>query len=126
MDIPHSEKRFVGYDPEEKSLDAETLKEHIYGGHVAEYMRKLKEEDEEKYQQHFSKYIAAGIDADDLEDMYKSAHQKIREDPSAKKVAKKTPPSGGWQKYRTEKLTLAEKKDALEKRIATMVEMEED
>jgi large subunit ribosomal protein L5e len=46
--IPHNEKRFPGYDPESKELDAEMLKKYIYGGHVAEYMESLEEEDEEK------------------------------------------------------------------------------
>jgi large subunit ribosomal protein L5e len=46
--IPHSDKRFPGYDPESKELDAETLKKYIYGGHVAEYMESLEEEDDEK------------------------------------------------------------------------------
>lgn len=32
--IPHNEKRFPGYDPESKELDAETLKKYIFGGHV--------------------------------------------------------------------------------------------
>ena len=47
--IPHSEKRFPGYDPESKELDAETLKKYIFGGHVAEYMESLEEEDDERY-----------------------------------------------------------------------------
>jgi large subunit ribosomal protein L5e len=46
--IPHSDKRFPGYDPESKELDAETLKKYIFGGHVAEYMESLEEEDDEK------------------------------------------------------------------------------
>ena len=50
LDIPHSEKRFVGYSAEDKSLDAETLRKHIYGGHVAEYMEEMQEEAPEKYQ----------------------------------------------------------------------------
>lgn len=32
--VPHSEKRFPGYDPEAKELDAEVLKKYIFGGHV--------------------------------------------------------------------------------------------
>lgn len=46
--IPHSEKRFPGYDPESKELDAEVLKKYIFGGHVAEYMESLEEEDDER------------------------------------------------------------------------------
>jgi large subunit ribosomal protein L5e len=46
--IPHNEKRFPGYDPESKELDSEVLKKYIYGGHVAEYMESLEEEDDER------------------------------------------------------------------------------
>jgi large subunit ribosomal protein L5e len=46
--VPHSEKRFPGYDPETKELDAEVLKKYIFGGHVAEYMESLEEEDDER------------------------------------------------------------------------------
>ena len=41
LDIPHSDKRFVGYNAEDKALDAETLRKYIYGGHVSEYMENL-------------------------------------------------------------------------------------
>ena len=34
--IPHSEKRFPGFDMETKELDAEVLRKYIFGGHVAE------------------------------------------------------------------------------------------
>jgi large subunit ribosomal protein L5e len=47
--IPHNDKRMPGYDPEAKELDAEVLKKYIFGGHVAEYMESLEEEDDERY-----------------------------------------------------------------------------
>ena len=34
LDIPHGDKRFVGYDTEAKKLDSEQLKKYIMGGHV--------------------------------------------------------------------------------------------
>jgi large subunit ribosomal protein L5e len=46
--IPHSDKRVPGYDPESKELDAEVLKKYIDGGHIAEYMENLEEEDDER------------------------------------------------------------------------------
>merc|ERR1712008_414606 len=49
LDIPHSEKRFPGYDGEAKELNADVHRAHIFGGHVADYMRHLIEEDEEAY-----------------------------------------------------------------------------
>jgi large subunit ribosomal protein L5e len=36
--IPHSDNRFPGYDSESKSLDADTLRKYIYGGHVGEVL----------------------------------------------------------------------------------------
>ncbi len=47
--IPHNDKRFPGYDPEAKQLDAEVLRKYIFGGHVAEYMENLEEEDDERF-----------------------------------------------------------------------------
>jgi large subunit ribosomal protein L5e len=46
--VPHNEKRFPGYDIESKELDAETLQKYIVGGHIAEYMESLEEEDDER------------------------------------------------------------------------------
>jgi len=89
IDVPHSEKRFPGFDAESGELNAEVLKDHIFGKHVANYMRQLLEEDEDLYKRQFSKYVKEGITADELEDIYKTAHQKIREDPSRDVVEKK-------------------------------------
>jgi len=47
--IPHNDKRFPGYDPETKQLDAEVLRKYIFGGHIAEYMENLEEEDDERF-----------------------------------------------------------------------------
>ena len=64
INIPHNEKRFPGYDRDGKELDAETHQKYIYGGHVAEYMELLEEEDPDRYQTQFSKYIEKEIEAD--------------------------------------------------------------
>ena len=83
--VPHSEKRFPGYDKDTKELDSEVLREYIFGGHVAEYMRLLEEDDEEAYKRQFARYLAEELTADDLEEMYSEAHKKIREDPMPQK-----------------------------------------
>lgn len=80
--IPHSENRFPGYDPEAKALDAEVLRKYIFGGHVAEYMETLADDDEERYKSQFQQYIDDGVEADGLEEIYTEAHAKIREDPN--------------------------------------------
>merc|ERR1711998_718264 len=79
LEIPHNEKKFYGYDPDEKEYDAEANKERILGGHISGYMESLQEEEPEEYETKFAKYIAAGVDADGVEDLYLEVHKKIRE-----------------------------------------------
>merc|ERR1712146_174052 len=88
LNIPHSEKRFPGYDREGKEFDAETHKKYIFGGHVAEYMELLEEEDPERYQTQFAKFIEKEIEGDGLEELYQGVHEKIREDPEHKPTDK--------------------------------------
>merc|ERR1719282_1388348 len=85
IDIPHSEKRFPGYDTESKELNADVHRQHIFGLHVANYMTSLQEEDEEAYKKHFSRFIKNGVTPGNMEAMYKKAHAAIRADPAAKK-----------------------------------------
>lgn len=66
LNIPHSVKRFPGYSAENKSFNAEIHRAHIFGQHVADYMKHLEEEDTEAFKRQFSKYIALGIRADDV------------------------------------------------------------
>jgi len=107
--IPHSDKRFPGYDPESKELDAETLKKYIFGGHVTEYMESLEEEDDERFKKQFSTYLADGVGSEDIEEIYTNAHAAIREDPTFKPTEK----SKNWKaetlKYQTKKLTHAQR-----------------
>ena len=44
LDIPHNDKRYAGYDLQDKSLDTETLERYIKGGVVAEYAEEMEEE----------------------------------------------------------------------------------
>lgn len=88
LNVPHGEKRFVGYDTESKELDTDVLKSHIYGGHVADYMRELQEEDPEQYEKRFSQYIKNGLNADSIEGHWKSVHAAIRKSPAHVKKAK--------------------------------------
>jgi len=85
VDIPHSMKRFPGYSAEEKEFSAEVHRKHIMGGHVADYMRQLADDDEEAYKKQFSRYIKEGITADGIEGIYTTAHKNIRSNPEHKK-----------------------------------------
>ena len=108
LNIPHSVKRFPGYSAETKSFNADIHRAHIFGQHVADYMRTLEEEDEEAFKRQFSKYISLGIRADDIEELYKKAHATIRSDPTHKKPAAKS--GVDKKRWNAKKLTLEQRK----------------
>ena len=66
MDIPHSTKRFPGYDKEASEFNASVHRDHIFGKHVADYMRHLLEDDEDAYKRQFGAFIKKGVTADDV------------------------------------------------------------
>lgn len=96
LDIPHSEKRFPGYDNEEKEFSAEVHRNHIFGIHVAEYMKTLQEENDEAFKRQFSQFIKNGVTADSIEGMYKKCHAAIRKSPESKPPAKKNVQKKRW------------------------------
>ncbi|CAH1173531.1 unnamed protein product [Phaedon cochleariae] len=110
LNIPHSTKRFPGYDNETKTFNAEVHRNHIFANHVAEYMRTLEEEDPEAFKRQFSQYIKLGINADQIEGIYKNAHSAIRANPDAETKEAKAPPATS-KRWNRRKLTLAERKD---------------
>jgi len=114
LDIPHTNKRFPGTKKDDEGEiveDIDTQRKYIFGGHVAEYMEKLQEEDKQNktqnYKRQFNAYIAAGVTADDLEDMYKNAHAGIRADPNKKRDASE---KGRFQTWKS-----GEKRDTTKK-----------
>ena len=118
LDIPHSEKRFFGYDPDEKELDTEALESHIYGGHIAEFMDELEEDEPEEYAKRFAKYIEAGIESDDLEDKYKEVHEAIRKNPVLPKKEKKY--TGEKKKWQQVKKTYEQKKSDMQAKLLAL------
>jgi len=108
LDIPHSEKRFPGYDRDAKEYDADMHRERIFGGHVGEYMEYLEEEDNQKYQEQFKTYIENDHDPDSLEELYEGVHEKIREDPS----------SSAKKEFSPDKTFKRKAKDSLDERKA--------
>lgn len=117
--IPHNTKRFPGFDAETKTIDAETLQKYIVGGHVAEYMESLEEEDDERFKKQFSTYLAEDIGSEDIEELYTSAYAAIREDPEFKPTEKDV---AKWkaesQKLREPKLTREQRRERVEQKIA--------
>jgi large subunit ribosomal protein L5e len=125
--VPHSENRFPGYDMESKELDAETLRKYIFGGHIAEYMETLADDDEERYKSQFQGYIDDEIEADGLEELYQEAHKQIREDPfkkveGAEEKKSKDEYKKEALKYKGHKLSKAEKMERVKARIAELRE----
>merc|ERR1712230_216775 len=119
--IPHNEKRFPGYDPESKELDADTLRKYILGVHVAEYMETLADDDEERYKSQFQGYIDDDVEADGLEELYQDAHKQIREDPFKKAEGEEKKSKDFWKeeskKFRDNKLTKAEREAKIQEKI---------
>jgi large subunit ribosomal protein L5e len=147
--IPHSEKRFPGYDTESKQLDAEVLKKYIFGGHVAEYMESLEEEDDERsvlhviialtyidtvlcrFKKQFATYLADGVGSEDIEEIYQNAYAAIREDPTFKPTEKPKDWKAESLKYKVARLTQEQRKERIQKKIQECKEgrgdaMEED
>merc|ERR1711862_500047 len=72
--------------------------------------------DNQKYQQQFATYINAGHEADGLEELYESVHEKIREDPTPSEKKSFTPDKSYKRKAKISieeyKAKIQEKKDA--------------
>lgn len=119
LDIPHSNKRFPGYDSETKEFSAEVHRRHIYGQHVAEYMKVLLEEDEEAYKRQFSRYNKLGVTADEIEEIYKKAHAAIRADPSH--TPKAARPDVVKKRWNRAKMTLSERRNRVAQKKASFI-----
>jgi len=130
LEIPHNEKKFYGYDAEEKAYDAEEHKDRILGGHVKTYMESLQEEEPEEYEAKFSAFVAADVSADDLEDMYLECHKKIRESPELVKSDSKAPAKKDQVNRRIAKKTNAERKATVQAKkdevLAELAENDDD
>ncbi|TRY87523.1 hypothetical protein DNTS_007085 [Danionella cerebrum] len=107
LSIPHSTKRFPGYDSESKEFNPEVHRKHIMGQNISEYMSLLMEEDEELYKKQFARFIKNGIAPDSVEEMYKKAHASIRENPVHEKKPMREVKKKRWNRA---KLTLGERK----------------
>ncbi|KAH8967594.1 hypothetical protein BDL97_03G084600 [Sphagnum fallax] len=77
LDIPHSEKWFAG--------------EFFTNYLLLHHKKLLKEEENAKYQAHFSGLLTEGLEADDLAEMYTGVHAAISADPTTQLTEKKAP-----------------------------------
>lgn len=117
LDIPHNCKRFPGYDNESNDFSAETHCKYIFGGNVQDYMEELKNDDEDTYAKQFSRYIKAGIEADQLEELYEKVHSAIRADPTHTNVVNKK----DKKNYRQPKLSLSQRKNRIAQKKASFL-----
>jgi large subunit ribosomal protein L5e len=130
IDVPHKDRRFPGStrgEGKKWESDPEKHKKYIFGGHVADYMRSLQEEDEERYKKQFSRFIAAGVNADGLEALYKKVHGAIRADPTKPRDPKLkgyfgvkaggAKKEGGKKNFKRAKMSLEQHKDRVRQKL---------
>eukprot|EP01068_Selenidium_serpulae_P009653 Selendium_serpulae@DN5287_c1_g1_i1.p1 len=79
LHIPHNSKRYAGASGD--SVDAKAHRDRIFGKHVADYMKLLQEESQDRFEKQFNEFIKANVGPDALEAMYSNAHKKIRSTP---------------------------------------------
>jgi len=107
--IPHSVRRFAGYEEEGKKLNAEVHRKYIFGGHVASYMSLLQDEDADLYKKQFKSYVGSKIQPADMETLYKKAHAAIRANPARKANTKPAPAT--HKRYNRAALTNSQRKN---------------
>jgi len=116
LHIPHSVKRFPGYDKSSNEYKADVHRKHILGGHVASYMKQLQADDEDAYKRQFSKYIANGITPDSVESLYKKAHAAIKADPEHKSTLKAKPEGYKQKRWTRKSCNLKQRKDRVKQK----------
>jgi len=121
LHVPHSVKRFPGYDSEKKEFKADVHRKHILGVHVADYMKQLQGDDEDAYKRQFSQYLKNGITAEAVEAMYKKAHAEIKKDPDAKPTLKKRPEGYKQKRWTRAPLTKSQRDDRVRQKKASFL-----
>jgi len=117
LDIPHKPRRFPANKSQPNKFDPKTLRRYIYGLHVSDYMKQLKEKNPGKYEKHFARFIKAGKGPEDIEKMWAGVHAKIRADPSHTKVVREKPPV--HKRYQKMKKNNKQRKDRIKQKLAS-------
>lgn len=120
LDVPHSPKRFIGYDAEAGAVDAATLRRYLHGGPVGDHMEQLAEEDAAKFRAHFARYLKAGLSADNLEEMYAKAHAAIRANPDRAASTTRAQHAKSTKRWKTPKLSGEERRAALKQKLVAL------
>lgn len=113
--IPHRPNRFPGFDRKKGELNAKAHRDRIFGKHVADYLKMVKESNDDSGM--FTSMIKAGITPESIEGIYKKAHAAIRANPLAVKKEKK---NVAKKAFATKKSTKTEKKANAAKKVAAI------
>jgi len=108
LDIPHGVSRFAGFKGEE--LNSKKLRSYLFGGHVADYMKKLETSNNAKFQKQFSLFIKNKIGWKDIEGVYSKVHKAIRLNPDRKKKDKKPFDKTQQKRFRPKRRSLRQRK----------------
>jgi len=119
LHVPHSVKRFPGYNKEKSEYKADVHRRHILGAHVADYMKQLQKDDDDAYKRQFAQYVKHGITADSVEALYKKAHAEIRKDPEHKSTAKAKPEGYKQRRWTRKSLNKAQRDDRVKQKKAS-------
>lgn len=118
--IPHKPNRFPGFNKAKGDFNSKLMRERIFGGHIASWMKKVaaeKKSNPDQKNPQFCKFAVAHK-PEDLEALYTKVHKAIRDTPS-KKIA----PKGGAKNrkdYSKKRLTVPERRAAVAKKIQTL------
>jgi large subunit ribosomal protein L5e len=70
-----------------------------------------------RFKKQFSTYLADGVGSEDIEEVFQNAHAAIREDPTFQPSEKTKDWKAESLKYKTSRLTHAQRKTAIEAKI---------
>ena len=112
--------RFPGFNKNKGDFNSKVLRERIFGGHVANWMKKVAEMKKENPDQkviQFNKFSAA-VKPTDVEALYKKVHEAIRKEPTKRVATKNNEKSR--KNYAKKRLTVPERRAAVAKKISTL------
>jgi large subunit ribosomal protein L5e len=118
--VPHKPNRFPGFNKAKGEFNAKVLRERIFGGHVATFMKKIadqKKDNADFKTNQFSKFGAA-VKPTELEALYKKVHEAIRKDPTKRVAAKNN--EKARKDYSKKRLTVPQRREAVAKKIQTL------
>jgi large subunit ribosomal protein L5e len=118
--VPHKPNRFPGFNKAKSEFNAKALRERIFGGHVASWMKKVaadKKANPDQKNPQFNKFAAAHK-PEDLEKLYSKVHEAIRKEPM--KRAPKKDNSKNRKARAAKRLTVPERRAAVAKKIQAL------